>query len=121
MDKAIGEIKDAAEEVHDILGPGHTESTYHRAMERELSIRGIGMASESSIPIFYKGMSVGRRRPDMFIDGESGTVVLELKAGSQSGKEQLESYDSILADDNNFNISGALLIRFNDDIEFESW
>lgn len=111
------ELIDAADEVHEILGPGCSESTYHRAYERELSERGIGFSSEGTIPIFYKGTPVGKRRPDMFVDGQSGTVAVELKAGSGRGESQLFNYLSILGGDSNFDISGGMLIRFNDEVE----
>lgn len=113
----IEDLIAAAEEVHDALGIGHTEATYHRAMERELSERGIGFSSEGTIPIFYKDSPVGKLRPDMFVDGENGTVIVELKAGSGSGKEQLLGYQSILGGDENFDIEEGVLIRFNTEVE----
>ena len=117
MDQIMNQLISAADEVHDILGPGCSESTYHRAYERELSERGIGFTSEGTIPIFYKGTPVGKRRPDMFVDSVEGTVAVELKAGSGRGEDQLFNYLSILGDDNNFNITGGILIRFNEDVE----
>jgi len=111
----VDRIVDAAEEIHEILGTGHSEATYHRAMERELSERGIDFGSEGTIPIYYKGTPIGKRRPDMFVDG--GTIVVELKAGSRAGEAQLIDYQDILEDDNNFDIKHGLLIRFNDELE----
>jgi GxxExxY protein len=111
----VDEVIEAAEEIHEILGTGHSEATYHRAMERELSERGIDFGSEGTIPIFYKGTPIGKRRPDMFVD--SGTVVVELKAGSRAGKDQLIDYQNILEDDDNFDIQNGILIRFNDELE----
>jgi GxxExxY protein len=113
----IDDVIEAANEVHDELGSKHTEATYHRALERELSERGIGFSSEGTITIHYKGVPVGKRRPDMFIDGEDGTVVVELKANSNTGEEQLLDYKNILDDDSNFDISAGMLIRFNDEVE----
>lgn len=111
--KVLGE---AAEEVFDVLGAGHTESTYHRAYERELSERGIAFVSEGTIPIFYKGSPVGRRRPDLFVESRNGMIIVELKAGSSSGEEQLLSYIDILKDDENFDICGGRLITFGDEV-----
>lgn len=113
----IDELIAAAEEVHDGIGSGQTEATYHRAMERELSERGIPFTSEGTIPIFYKGTPVGKRRPDMFVKDDGHVIVVELKAGTTKGKEQLFDYESILSDDNNFYISGAILIQFNEEVE----
>jgi hypothetical protein len=113
----VDRVIEAAEEVHDILGAGHSEATYHRSMERELSERGIAFGSENTIPITYKGTPVGKRRPDMFVSDGDGQIVVELKAGSRAGEAQLIDYQNILEDDANFNINNGLLIRFNDDIE----
>lgn len=111
-------IVDAAEEVHDVLGPGCSESTYHRATEAELSKRGISFSSEGTVPIYYKGLPVGKRRPDLFVDdGSGGQIIVELKAGNTRGQDQLFNYMSILDDDCNFDISGGILIRFNDKVE----
>lgn len=113
----IDELIAAAEEVHDGIGSGQTEATYHRAMERELSERGIPFTSEGTIPIFYKDTPVGKRRPDMFVKDDRKIVVVELKAGTTKGKEQLFDYESIVSDDDNFYISGAILIQFNEEVE----
>jgi len=113
----IDKIVESANEVHKHLGEGHTESTYHSALERELSDRRVSFVSEGTITIYYKGSPVGKRRPDMFIDGEDGTIVVELKANSSKGEGQLLDYKNILDDDNNFNITAGILIRFNDNVE----
>lgn len=117
MDTMTDRLIAAAEEVHSILGSNCSESTYHRAMERELSERGIGFSSEGTISIFYKGTPVGKRRPDMFVESSDGIIVVELKAKSNKGQEQLFNYQSILDEDENFDISGGILISFNDKLE----
>lgn len=115
------EITKAAEEVHTELGAGYTETVYHSAMQRELSERGIAHHSEGTVPIMYKGAPVGRRRPDMFIVAENGdTVVVELKANSSSGTNQLLQYLDLVASDSNYGqIIGGAVIRFNDELEVE--
>lgn len=117
MKKIFGQIKNAAQEVHDILGPGCSEATYHRALEHEFSRRQIPFSSENTIPIFYKGQPVGKRRPDMIVDAEPGSIVVELKAGNKSGEDQLFNYLSILETNKNFEINGGILIRFNTEVE----
>jgi GxxExxY protein len=114
------DIESAAEEVFDTLGDGHSEAVYHRAMERELSERGISFSSEGTIPIFYKGSPVGRRRPDMFITDGDETIVIELKAKSRGGHEQLSTYKSLLDSDDNYDIDSAMLIQFGDGLYVES-
>lgn len=112
------EVIDAAEEVHDELGEGFTEAVYHRAMECELSNRGVVFTSEGSIPVFYKGNPVGRRRPDMFVEDGDQTIVIELKAGSNSGDDQLLQYIDLLEGDNNFDIKKGVLIQFNYSLDY---
>lgn len=114
------ELNEAARAVHDTLGNGFTENVYHRALERELSERGIPFSSEGSIPIFYKDSPVGRRRPDLFVEGEDGTIIVELKAGTNSGDRQLLQYLELLGEDNNFDISEGRLIQFNAECEITS-
>lgn len=114
-------IEEAAQEVLDELGPGWSESIYHRALERELASRGIAFHSEGTIPVMYKGAPVGRRRPDLFLLGENGdTVIVELKAGSNAGWAQLEQYLDLteVSDDLGY-IRGGALIQFNNELSFE--
>jgi len=114
------ELEEAAKEVHETLGNGYTENVYHRSLERELSERGVAFSSEGSIPIFYKGSPVGRRRPDLFVKGEDGTIIVELKAGTNSGGQQLLQYLDLLGEDDNFDISDGYLIQFNAECQIES-
>lgn len=113
-------LKEAAQEVHDRLGPGFTESVYHSALQRELSERGIAHHSEGTIPVIYKAAPVGRRRPDLFVVTDYGLLVVELKAGSTSGEAQLQQYLGMTADDENLGeIVGGVVIRFNEELEYE--
>lgn len=113
-------IKEAASEVHEELGPGFTESVYHSALQRELSARGITHYSEGTIPVMYKGAPVGRRRPDLFVQSRYGLVVVELKAGSSSGEEQLLQYlDMSISNDDLDDVIGGAVVRFNDELEYE--
>jgi GxxExxY protein len=113
------ELREAVAAVHDELGGGYSESVYHRALETELSNRGVTFSSEGSIPIFYDGSPVGRRRPDLFVRDGDETLVLELKAGSNRGEAQLLQYLDLLGEDDNFNIQKGLLVQFNDNAEIE--
>jgi GxxExxY protein len=116
MDK----LSKCATEVHERLGPGFTESVYHSALERELSEQGIPFHSEATIPVMYRGAPVGRRRPDLFVVTDYGLVVVELKAGSSSGSDQLEQYLGLTTDDDNLGqIVGGALIKFNNVLEYD--
>ncbi len=112
-------LNQAAQEVHKELGEGFTETIYHSALQRELSERGIAHHSEGTLPVMYKGAPVGRRRPDMFLIGDEGTLVVEMKAGSSSGEEQLLQYLDIVGENPNYGeIIGGAVIRFNEQVEF---
>jgi len=114
-------LKRAAAEVHSELGAGFTETIYHSAYQSELSERGIRHVSEGSVPVYYKGTPVGRRRPDMFVKpAAGGTILLELKAGSYSGRDQLFEYlDLVEGNDNYPQLIGGAVVRFNSELEFE--
>ncbi|EGQ44289.1 MAG: hypothetical protein J07AB43_00550 [Candidatus Nanosalina sp. J07AB43] len=107
-----------SEQVHGVLGGGFTETVYHSALERELSDQNVSHVSEGTLPILYKGTPVGRRRPDMFLVSENGEkIVVELKAGSTKGKEQLAEYMTIIENDDNYDdIVGGCLIQFNNSL-----
>lgn len=117
-----GDIVWSAHEVVDELGPGFTEAVYHRALEAELAGAGIWFTSEATIPIFYKGSPVGRRRPDLFVETDDGPVVVELKAtaASDSAEAQLTEYLYLLHENDNFDIASGLLISFTEPIEVRS-
>lgn len=111
------ELLEAAEEVHDELGSGFTESVYHTALLTELSKRGVENSTETTIPVFYKGNPVGRRRPDIMVEDDGKKIVVELKAGSTSGESQLLQYLDLLGEDNNFDISKGVLMQFNSELQ----
>jgi GxxExxY protein len=113
-------IEFAAKRVFDELGAGFTESVYHSALMRELSERGIPFHSEGTIPVMYRGAPVGRRRPDLFVVGDDGITVVELKASSNTGEAQLLQYLDIVSDNSDIGpIVGGAVIRFNDSLEYE--
>ena len=66
-----------AMEVHKQLGNGFQEVIYQRALEIEMRTAGLVFAREMEMPIYYKGIQIGTRRVDFFVEGK---VMLELKA-----------------------------------------
>jgi GxxExxY protein len=113
-------LKEAADRVQKEMGAGWSESIYHSSLERELSERGIAFHSEGTIPVMYKGVPVGRRRPDMFLPTDEGLITVELKAGSSTGRAQLLQYLQMVDVDHNFpDLRGGAVIRFNETVEFE--
>jgi GxxExxY protein len=72
-DQIIG----CAIEVHRTLGPGLLESVYEKALCFELQHRGINFDSQLTVPIVYKGQSLGEHRLDLLVENQ---IVVELKA-----------------------------------------
>lgn len=82
-------------DIFETLGPGHTESVYHRALEVSLRLGGIPYESEVVVPILFRGYTVGNIRCDVII----GDTVIELKAVSrlnEDHRQQLRNYLMIL-------------------------
>jgi GxxExxY protein len=72
------EIVDAALKVHKALGPGLMESIYEACLKHELSLRGLSVETEVSVPIVYEGLHIpSALRIDMLVEGQ---VIVELKA-----------------------------------------
>ncbi len=66
-----------AMEVHKHLGNGFQEVIYQRAMEIEMRNQGIEFAREFEMPITYKGINIGKRRVDFFVEQ---AIMVEIKA-----------------------------------------
>jgi GxxExxY protein len=71
------ELIGAALEVHRISGPGLLESTYRKALCRELDLRCIRYRKEDPFDVIYKGVVVGAGRLDLIIEDK---LIVELKA-----------------------------------------
>lgn len=76
LEALTGAIIGAAIEVHRELGPGFLESVYENALAVELRSRGIPFVQQLEVPIYYRGVEVGRHRLDLLVFGQ---VVVELK------------------------------------------
>jgi GxxExxY protein len=89
-----GQIKEAAIEVHKVLGgPGLLESMYEAALFQELNLRGVQVRHQVPIPVIYKGIKMhAPLRLDLLV-GEK--VIIEVKAVEQNSdlhKAQLLTY-----------------------------
>jgi GxxExxY protein len=67
----------AAIEVHRDLGPGLLESAYQRALEHELTLRGVKFEAQKTCPVTYKGLVIEEAYRLDFLVGEK--LVVELK------------------------------------------
>jgi GxxExxY protein len=72
-----GKIIGCAMEVHKVLGNGFQEVIYQRALEIEMAQQGLHFSREHEMQIFYKGVEIGTRRVDFFVEEK---VMVELKA-----------------------------------------
>lgn len=71
-------------EVSNTLGAGFLERVYRRALLRELHLRGIRATAEASLPVTYKGLSVGEYFADLLVEG---VLVVELKCAERLANE----------------------------------
>ena len=66
-----------AMEVHNTLGNGFQEVIYQRALDIEMKQQGLAVSREHEMDIFYKGIKIGTRRVDFFVEEK---VMVEIKA-----------------------------------------
>jgi GxxExxY protein len=74
------EIIGAAFEVYRVLGYGFLEKVYQRAMQVELSRRGLLAEMEHAIKVDFKGVRVGYFKADLFVERK---VIVEIKVAKQ--------------------------------------
>jgi GxxExxY protein len=72
-----GKIIGCAMEVHKTLGNGFQEVIYQRALDIEMAGQGLTASREHEMDIFYKGIKIGNRRVDFFVEEK---VMVEIKA-----------------------------------------
>jgi GxxExxY protein len=96
----------SAMEVHKTLGNGFQEVIYQRSLAVELKARGITFERELEMPLFYKGINVGTRRVDFFVEQ---LVMVELKAIIQLEEVHLAQALNYLEA---YNMQTGLLINF---------
>jgi GxxExxY protein len=77
-------IRGCVFEVQKELGYGFLEKVYERALWRELTLQGISVEAQVSMPVDYKGEKVGEYFADLLVEKR---VVVELKAVSKLGKD----------------------------------
>ena len=80
------EVIGAAYEVSNILGAGFLEKVYHRALQKELTLRGISVRSNVELPVTYKGENVGEYIPDLLVEDR---LIIELKCVERFAGEHI--------------------------------
>ena len=95
-------------EVHRELGPGLLESTYEKCLAHELNAHSIKCATQTPLPVEYKGISLDcGYRVDLIVEG---SLIVELKsvdALQRIHEAQLLTYMKLA------HIRTGLLINFN--------
>ena len=93
------EIRGAAMDVYNELGPGLLESVYEKALIHEFKLREIDVVSQIPVNIVYKGELVGNDlRIDLLVED---TVIIELKSVEElkkvhdfvKGMVKIKNYD----------------------------
>lgn len=109
LDALKFEVRGAAMEVYNSLGPGLLESVYEKALLYELKLRGVNACSQVIVPIIYKGeVIVTDLRLDILVED---TLIVELKSVEQIKDvfyKQLKTYLRLL------NKPEGLLINFGE-------
>lgn len=78
VNKVSGEVINGAFRVHKALGPGLLESVYEVCLHHELSMRGLQVERQLTLPVVYGDVRLdGGLRLDMLVEK---SVVVEIKA-----------------------------------------
>lgn len=107
LNKITEKIIGGAIEVHKILGPGLLESIYEKALCIELKDGGLKFEQQKTLPLTYKGHSIGEFRLDLVVEN---AVVVEIKSVERHDpvfEAQVLSYMKL----GNYKL--GLLINFN--------
>ncbi len=70
-------IRGAIFSVYNVLGFGHKELVYHKALAIEFRKQGLKFQDEIPIPVYYEKEKVGTYKPDFVVEDK---VLIEIKA-----------------------------------------
>jgi len=111
MARIYDKLKGQSEYVMKVLGTGHREAVYHRALITALNKASVIHRSEVACPIWFMGECIGMGRADLVIDD----VIVEIKANRSEPKStsaQLKKYLVSLSQAEGKEYKG-LVINFN--------
>jgi len=107
LDEQITEkILAACFDVINELGIGFLESVYEKALVIALRDRGLSVATQRPVPVYFRGQNVGEFYPDLIVEEK---IVLELKAVKSLAPEHLAQVINYLR---GTRLQTALLINF---------
>ena len=78
--RLTGEIIDSFYTVFNVLGDGHFESVYVRALQIELDYRGIASVREAPLTVRYRDRVAGDFRVDLLVED---TIIVEVKTAAR--------------------------------------
>lgn len=102
-------LETIAHEIFGALGPGYTESMYHRAFEVALRDAGISYETERIVPVAFRGKTIGNIRADLIVNGDT---IVELKAVRRLNEDactQCRRYLNLLG------LKNGLVVNFGSD------
>jgi len=101
-------VVDAAFKIHTTLGPGLLESVYEATLEYELKKRGLRVAQQVALPVYYEEvkLNVGFRI-DLLVNEKVIIEIKSVEALAPIHRKQLETYLRLM------DLRLGLLINFN--------
>jgi len=101
-------VVDAAFKIHTTLGPGLLESVYEAILEYELKKRGLRVAQQVALPVYYEEvkLNVGFRI-DLLVNEKVIIEIKSVEALAPIHRKQLETYLRLM------DLHLGLLINFN--------
>ena len=88
------QIRGAVFEVSRHLGHGFLEKVYERALICELRSQGLGVASQVSLVVRYKGKDIGWYYADMIVEDR---ILLELKSQARTKNDEAQMLNYLKA------------------------
>ncbi len=101
-------VVDAAYKIHTTLGPGLLESVYEATLDYELKKRGLRVAQQVALPVYYDEvkLQVGFRI-DLLVNEKVIIEIKSVEALAPIHRKQLETYLRLM------DLRLGLLINFN--------
>jgi GxxExxY protein len=101
-------VVDAALKIHKTLGPGLLESVYQAVLNFELRKRGLTVAQQLPLPVYYEGVKLNLGfRVDLLVADKIVVEIKSVEALAPVHRKQLETYLRLM------NVRLGLLINFN--------
>ena len=70
-------IRGCVFKIYNILGFGHKENVYQKALETEFAKLKIDFRKEKVLPVIYEGKKIGIYKPDFIVENK---IIIEIKA-----------------------------------------